>query len=92
MDCVEKQMQQNISWNDVCDIQTDQPSQPAPKDAVLEHWDTYTSSAKGPSADSDLFKEHQFQIASEFSYITYKEPGANMKEKGTAVLRNLRSL
>ncbi len=82
MDCIEKQMQQNIGWNDVCDVPHDQSSQAAPKDAVLEHWDNYAGPNNHIATDSDLFREYQYRLASEFSYFSYHEKTADMKERG----------
>jgi hypothetical protein len=62
--CVEKERQHGITWSDICDIQTDQPT------------------FNAPITDSDLFKERQYTIAPEFSYISYQEPSAKVREKG----------
>ena len=83
LNCIQNNMQQKITWSDVCDI-SDTNSQPAaaPKDAVLEHWNNYPNNNDAPATEPDLYKEYQYQISPEFSYISYSEPSVHMRERG----------
>ena len=84
MDCIEKNMDQNITWNDVCDISDTgtQSPQTAPKVEVLEHWNPSAATNNYPSTDPDLYKVYQFQLSTEFAYFSYNESSSGMKERG----------